>query len=72
VRTAVLSHVQHLVVVLSLNALLDEPVLSEVALIVEVRDVLLQEEARFDIVVQKVHMVVLCQFSQEGIIYFVV
>lgn len=72
VRTAVLSHMQHLVVVLSLNALLDETVLSEVALIVEVRDMLLQEEARFDIVVQQVHMVVLCQFSQKGIIYFVV
>jgi hypothetical protein len=72
VRTAVLSHMQHLVVVLSLNALLDEPVLSEVALIVEVRDMLLQEETRFDIVVQQVHMVVLCQFSQEGILYFVV
>jgi hypothetical protein len=60
---AVLSHVQHLVVILSLDALLDESILCEVTLIVEIWHMLLQEETGLDVVFQNVHVVILSQFS---------
>jgi hypothetical protein len=61
--TAVLSHVQHLVVILCLDALLDESILCEVTLIVEIWQMLLQEETGLDVVFQNVHVVILSQFS---------
>jgi hypothetical protein len=61
--TAVLSHVQHLVVILRLDALLDESILCEVTLIVKIWHMLLQEETGLDVVFQNVHVVILSQFS---------
>ena len=61
--TAVLSHVQHLVVILRLDTLLDESILCDVTLIVEIWHMLLQEETGLDVVFQNVHVVILSQFS---------
>lgn len=61
--TAVLPHMQHLVVILRLDALLEQSVLGEVAVVFEVWNMLLQKEAGLDIVFQNVHMVILWEFS---------
>ena len=54
-----LPHMQHLVVILRLDALLEQSVLGEVAIVFEVWNMLLQKEAGLDIVFQNVHMVIL-------------
>ena len=54
-----LPHMQHLVVILRLDALLEQSVLGEVAIVFEVWNMLSQKEAGLDIVFQNVHMVIL-------------
>ena len=61
--TAVLPHMQHLVVILSLDALLEQSVLGKFAIVFESWNMLLQKEAGLDIIFQNVHMVILWEFS---------